>query len=721
MGSMRLASVMLAGALLSPAALAGEGKWTPQQILELDAKWLRAQGLQVPPKKLWDPKEGTGLLAAAVNTSGCTGAFISEQGLLLTNHHCLFGIIQQHSTPARDLIAQGFLARSPADELPGKAERIYVPRQFTDVTQQMLAAVPAGADDLQRYKALEARERRLVAECEKRPATRCQVEAFDDGLFYTLVDSLEIADVRLVYAPPRMVGDFGGEIDNWSWPRHAGDFAIARAYVAPDGRARPYDAGNVPFRPRFFFPIAPEGVVPGDFVAVLGYPGTTFRSLVAEEMSERQRLYFPRTRELTEEWIRILTEVKDEPGRIAVAATLKSLHNRTKNAEGQLAGLKRGRVLEKQRQAEEAVAAWAQGKPQHQEALAARQGLNDVLQDRLKTWDRDFLFGVVSPEGGVPKALWLSATLARLSIERQKPDLEREPWFMERNLAKLREKLEREQKEIDVPADKRVVASFVRRALALPEGQRIAALDRVFGTSATPAAIDAKLDALYARSRVLDAAERAKMFDEPPDVLKARKDPWLELGFELAAQMQQSTQENYRRKGAISRLRPPWRRAVIAHAGKPVAPDANRTLRVSLAKVIGYAPRDGVVYTPQTTLAGLLAKDTGQEPFKAPEKVRAAAEAGRVGRWKDPKLEDVPVDFLADADTTGGNSGSPVIDGKGRLVGVNFDRVWENVANDFGYNPDVARSVSADVRYLLWNLDQVEDAAELLRELKVQR
>jgi hypothetical protein len=176
-----------------------------------------------------------------------------------------------------------------------------------------------------------------------------------------------------------------------------------------------------------------------------------------------------------------------------------------------------------------------------------------------------------------------------------------------------------------------------------------------------------------------------------------------------------------RRQGASLRLRPEWRKAVLAHAGKPVAPDANGTLRVSFAKVQGYTPRDGAVYTPQTTLAGLLAKHTGEAPFDVPEKVSKVAEAKRYGTWMDSRLKDVPVNFLSDADTTGGNSGSPTVNGRGQLVGVNFDRVWENVANDFGYNPDVARNVSVDVRYILWMLDQVEDADALLRELGVRK
>ncbi|MGZ3456907.1 MAG: S46 family peptidase, partial [Archangium sp.] len=360
--------------LLAAPALAGEGKWTPQQVLELDPAWLKAQGLQLPPKRLWDPKRGTGLLAGAVNVGGCSGAFISESGLVITNHHCAFSIIQEHSTPQRDLITQGFLAKSREEELPGKGARIQVPRGFTDVTKEMLAAVPAGADDLARQKALEHKEKELVAECEKRPATRCKVARFDGGLQYVLLDSVELADVRLVYAPPRAVGEYGGEEDNWMWPRHTGDFAIIRAYVAPDGSAAQYESHNVPYKSEFFFPLATEGVKPDDFVMVLGYPGITFRALLADDMAERQARYYPRVVDVYGELIRTLEEEgeKDPAGKIAVASNLKGMHNRYKNAGGQLAGLARGHLVDKQREAEAAVVAWAGKHPEYAGALKAR-------------------------------------------------------------------------------------------------------------------------------------------------------------------------------------------------------------------------------------------------------------------------------------------------------------------------------------------------------------
>lgn len=674
-------------ALILATGLTGaEGKWTPAQVLELDRAWLSGQGLELPPARLWDAQRGEGLLSAVINTGGCSGAFISPTGLFLTNHHCLFAIVQEHSTPANDLITNGFLARSRAEELSSKTARVTIPYRFADVSEHVRKAVPAGADDLARYRAIEAKENQLVKECEQQKGHRCRVAAFDGGMMYQLVDTVELSDIRLVYAPPRWVGEFGGEIDNFAWPRHAGDFAIGRAYV--DG---------APYRPKYYLPIAKTGVKEGDFVMVMGYPGLTFRSLTAAEMAERKR-FFERRVDFYGELIRTMEETtagKPE-GQIAVAANLKSLNNVYKNAEGQLLGLKRGRVLEKQGEAESAVVRWAQGKAQYTDALAAREGLGKMVAGQSRTWERDFLIATI-PQGS--KALYLATTIARVSLERQKPDADRDPAYMDRELQRLRDRLEREQKNYYAPADKALFAVFVRRANALAAGERMSA--------ALPN--EAEITKFYAETKMLDATERARMFDETPDQLKSRHDPLLDFAFTIVPSQMALRDQQDTWAGTIARLRPAWRAAVIAHAGKPVAPDANSTLRVSFAHVKGYVPRDAVMYTPVSTLAGMLEKYTGKEPFDAPAAVLEAARAER---------DEIPVDFLSDADTTGGNSGSPTVNGKGELVGVNFDRVWENVANDFGYNPVVARNVNADVRYLLWLLERVHHGASLLEELR---
>lgn len=668
-------------------ARADEGKWTPRQILQFEPATLRQMGLRLPLSRLWDPARGTGLLAATLSTGGCSGGFVTATGLFLTNHHCLFGIIQEHSRPGRDLITDGFLARTPDEELRGKSARITVPHRFTDVTGDIAAAASAARDGLGRERAIQVREKQLIAACEQTPGMRCQVAAFDGGLEYVLIESIELTDIRLVYAPPRAIGEFGGEPDNFRWPRHTGDFAMGRAYK--DGK---------PYRPEFFFPISRAGVAPGDFVMVLGYPGRTMRSMTAGEMANERDFRFTLRESLYGEWIRLLEETttSSPEGAIRVAAVLKTLNNSHTNAMGQLAGLARGRIIEKQQASDAAVVAWARGKNQWNDALRAKSELDRLAGERRSVATRDFLFQAMRPG---PIALRHATTLVRLAAERAKSDADRDSEYQARQWPGLRNTLEREQTSFYRPADQALFAAWLARARALAPSERISAVDAYTGDAA----------ALYTGTRVTDLAERMKMFDETPEQLHARHDPLLEFAFALDRDLRAWQAETSAYDGAVASLRPLWRRVVIAHAGRPVAPDANSTLRVSLAHVKGYVPRDGVQYLPFTTLAGMIEKNTGADPFAVPPMILEAA------RRVDARA--VTLDFLSDADTTGGNSGSPVVNGRGELVGLNFDRVWENVANDFGYNPEIARNISVDIRFFLWLLRDVQHADTLLKEL----
>ena len=264
-----LVATLMALVAWASCAGAGEGKWTPQQVLELGPEWVQEQGFQLPLEQLWDAERGGGLLANAIDIPGCSASFVSPEGLLITNHHCIVDVLQEHSTPEADLLRDGYLARTRADELKATAYPIRVPAAFRDVTEEVWAAVPADAGDLERFRAVEAKGKALVAACEERPSTHCTFATFDGGLFFTLTEFRELEDARLVYAPPEAVGNYGGEIDNWMWPRHSGDFALLRVY----------DDSGQPYRPEYWFPVSPDGVREGDTVAVLGYPGTTYRSL----------------------------------------------------------------------------------------------------------------------------------------------------------------------------------------------------------------------------------------------------------------------------------------------------------------------------------------------------------------------------------------------------------------------------------------------------------
>jgi len=677
-------------------ALGAEGKWTPQQVLQQGPAWVKQQGFALPLSKLWDERVQGGLLANAVQLPGCSGSFVSKDGLLITNHHCIMSILQEHSTPEQNLAKDGYLARTQADEKQSKSFRVLVPRRFLDVTKDVLDDLPNEPSDIERYKSVEKTQKRLVANCEKQPDTRCTFAAFDGGLFFTLTEFTEFSDARLVYAPPAAVGDFGGEIDNWMWPRHSGDFALIRIYRS-----------GTPYQPRYFFPLSKDGVKANDAVAVLGYPGSTFRAQLADEMAERQSRWYPTVRALMAEWQRIIEEEgrKSPAALVASADDLRGVLNVKKNAEGQLAGFKRGHIIEKQRASEEKVKAFIAKKPELAPALDAFIGLQALNTERGATWERDFLLDMTARG---PRALQWPLLLVRRSWESKLPDMEREPGYQERDLERLREKHERDQKRYSLQIDQRLFASWVKRALALPADQRSATIDAAFKGD-----LEKTIATLYASSKVFDLETRKAMFGETIEQLKARKDPLIDLGLALDVERRALRDRRDAFSGRVLKLRPLWRRAVIAAEGKPVAPDANSTLRVSFGRVKGYSPQEGVQMTPHTTLAGVMAKDTGEEPFAVPQKIRDVYAKGGA--------EKVPVDFLADLDTTGGNSGSPVIDAKGRLVGVNFDRVWENVANDFGYNPDIARNVTADVRYLLWLLNDVEGAAELSKELTAAR
>ena len=720
----RISPLCLSLLLVASAAHAVGGKWTPEQLLAHDPEWLQGLGLEVPAQELWSPGEG-GLLEAVVQVGGCSSGFVSPQGLLITNHHCVFGILQHHSTAENDIIASGYLAENAADELPGPAVRASIPSRFTDVTDAIGAAVRKGADDLERFEAIETKKKALVASCEEQENRRCTVAVYDDGVRYTLIEAIEYPDVRLVYAPPRAVGEYGGEIDNWMWPRHTGDFSLLRVYTAPGGRPAEYAEDNVPLIPKRHLQIARQGVSDGSFVMVVGYPGRTYRRLTRSEMEERHERYFPSRAALYQGWMEIIAAAgeRDEEARIAMASRFKGLANREKNARGQVAAIDRGDLVGKKAAAEAEVIEWIAEHPEHAGALDSYRGLEALAAEVLADWDRDFLLGEVRA-GALP--LSLALTVTRWSIASEKPDAQRRADYQERNRARARSELERAQSTLHAATDAELMTDWWRRLRALPADQRVAPLDAIVPVDASDDAVRAAVDRLLAETSVTDEEARLEMFAESPAELRAREDRLIDLAFALQkADYLPREKTTDRRAGAQLRLRPAWRRAVEAHAGRPIDPDANGTLRVSLAHVKGYSPREAVWMKPLTTVAGVIEKHIGADPFDVPRGRAPARPDGprRAVRALDPTvgLEGVPVNFLANCDTTGGNSGSPAIDSRGRLVGVNFDRVWENITNDFGYNPDIARNVTADVRYLLWLLDEVEGekAERILEELQL--
>jgi MYXO-CTERM domain-containing protein len=696
----------LFGLSLGSPGRADEGQWMPKQIPELPAQ-LAAQGLRMDPGALWNPTDG-GLMRATVNLSGCSAGFLSVKGLMATNHHCAYGAIQANSSVEHDYLKDGFLAATLADELPARGSTAKVLESTEDVSAAIRKLVDAEPDPVLRARAVDLARAKLVAECETaHPGRHCQVAEFYNGHEYQLLRYLELLDVRLVYAPPSSIGNYGGEIDNWMWPRHTGDFSLLRAYVGPDGNPAAYAEANVPYVPERHFELGTEGVGPGDFVGILGYPGRTDRYLPAPEVERQLAQFLPARVSLYGEWIDTLERLgaADAAVRIKVAAKLRGLQNRRKNAVGMIDGIHRNGLLAKRQAEDEALAAWAAEQADKADHAKVLEGLRALTAERRATFERDFL---VDNLGNGPNLLALAIDLVRRAREQAKPDLERRPAYQDRGAERLWSRQEGRLKDYDAGVDQALMEALVRRAQALPPEQRLTEL-RV-----------AEIPRLLRATKLDDAAFVKAAFDaHDAEALQSNRDPLLVLAHTLVDAIERREEQEDRERGELMVLGPRYFEMLKAVRGGPVYPDANGTLRLSYATMQGYSPRDGLWATPQTVLTGQLAKATDKEPFDLPAAVRDAAPRATQTYWADPTLGDVPVAFLANGDTTGGNSGSPVIDGHGRFIGLNFDRVWENIAGDYGYSVARSRNIIVDVRYLLWVLDEVTDAGALLEELGV--
>ena len=714
----------LSGLAWSAAGLfADEGMWMPQQVPALAAR-LKSLGFQGNPHAFADLTAYP--MGAVVSLGGCTASFVSPDGLIVTNHHCVTRGLQFNSTPARNLLRDGYLAGARDRELPnGPGSRVFVTTSVIEVTRDITANIDPRATDRQRYDLIERRIKQRVAACEK-DGRRCQVASFFDGLQYFEIAQIEIQDVRLVYAPADGIGVFGGETDNWRWPRHTGDWSFLRAYVAPDGKPAPFSRANVPFHPRYWLKVSPTGVHPGDLVFVAGYPGRTQRHQTYAQVKETAQWTMPRAVRLAQQQLAILDRLSKQDPAIAlkVSGRVQTLNNGLTNQKGMLEGLLKGGSLARKQAQERELEAWIAADParraRYGDVLPALRALQAASE---KTRERNATLVTLTAASGY---LGAAEQLYRLSLERPKPDLERESGFQQRDWPRIREAQQRLQRTLDPTADRALLGWALGLAAALPADQRILPLDQAAGLrpGMSPAeaaqAIDPFLDRLFAGTRLADATFRLGLLDQGASALLATGDSFLRLAADLEPLVEAHRQAAKDRAGAQARLMPRYMEALLAKAGGLVAPDANSTLRVTYGVVKGVDARDGLFYKPQTTLAGILQKHTGEGDFNAPQSQRdaiATLRAGKSSPYLDPALGDVPVDFLSTVDTTGGNSGSPTLNAKGELVGLLFDGTYESVASNFLFDPVATRSIHVDARYMLWNMTEVDGALHLLREM----
>jgi hypothetical protein len=706
----------IAFALSALSAHAVEGMWQPRQLSELAAD-VQAKGLQLDPSKLGNLDAFP--LNAVVGLGFCTASFVSPMGLVVTNHHCAYGTIQYNSKPERNLLKDGFLAKTIGEELPGEPTlRVYVTEAITDVSAQLRKNLPK--DGRKAYDVIDERQKALVAQCESGGGYRCDVYVFHGGASYSLVKQMELRDVRLVYNPSEALGKFGGDTDNWIWPRHTADFTFIRAYVGVDGKPADYSPSNVPYRPKSYLKVSAAGVAEKDFVMIAGYPGRTNRYRLAEELNDAVSFTFPTQIERYQRVLGIIAQAtQDRPdAAIKYAATVASLNNGLKNFQGNRDGFKNPAAVAKKTAEEAAIVAWIS--TQSPQAQRGYDGLRKLLAEARAVRNRDQVLGLLRQSGLYQTAL----DLYRVNSEREKPDAKREYGFQARDEIRIEGRLTQLDKRWDKGVDRALSEYIWRSYLALPAAQRIAELDAWVGAED---ALAGKLDALFNDTQLGNATTRATLYKAGKKAIEASNDPALKMAVALMPAVLKLEDQLKTRAGTESQMRPLWMDGRIAYAASqnlPLYPDANNSLRVTYGNVMGYSSRDALSYAPFTTLDGIVEKHTGVGEFDATAKQLDAIKAKRFGSYA-VKASDgsssVPVNFLSDLDITGGNSGSPTLNGKGELVGLAFDGNYEAMTSGWVFNPKLTRTIHVDSRYMLWLMQEVDGADNLLKEMVIAR
>lgn len=716
--------LLLPTLLLAASVQAEEGMWQPHQLPEI-APQLKSLGLEMDPNNLTSLTRFP--MNAVISLGGCTASFVSPQGLVVTNHHCAYGSIQYNSTKENNLLEGGFLAKQLSKELPAApGSRVFVTESVTNVTDRVIGTLPADMDGEARYKAIEASRKQLIADCEQQDGYRCSVPSFHHGMEYFLIKQLEIRDVRLVYAPAGSVGKYGGDVDNWMWPRHTGDFSFFRAYVAPNGQPADFSKENVPYQPANFLKVSAKGVAENDFVMVAGYPGRTNRYRTADEVQNQFEWYYPTGRDLQFALIDVIKSGSEEgsQARIAYQSTLAGLNNYAKNFQSMVESYQHSTLLQRKLDQEKALKAWiAEDSSRQEKYAAAVEELGKIIDQAQATQERDLLFRFMKRTAALPS---VATTLYRLANEKQKPDSEREPGYQQRDLDSIAQGLDRINRRYDEKVEKAILLFSLERYSQLPQAQRIAAVDRFYGIDAgfDKAEVAQRIDSIYQQTKLNNAEYRKYWMEQPVDAFKASSDAFIRYAVDNYDESMKLEEADKALTGEFQKWRPRYMEAIIAYyqdQGKPVYADANSTLRVTYGQVKGNQPRDGLRNLPFTRMQGIAEKATGQDPFDAPKKQLELISKQQWGDYAVAELGSVPVNYLSTVDTTGGNSGSPTLNARAELVGLLFDGVYESIIGDWDFDDDKNRSIHVDSRYMLWVMDELDGADNLLKEMEIVR
>jgi hypothetical protein len=687
-------------------------------LYELSKLDLSKAGLKIGIEDIFNPN-GVSLINAVVKFGGCTGSFVSKEGLIITNHHCVFGLVQKVSSVEKNYVEDGFLAKNREEEIPVTGQYCQITESYKDVSGQVLDAAAGITDLTERDKAVQKKIKELTAAEEKNnPSMKISISEMFAGRVYILFRYKLLKDIRLVYVPPRTIGEFGGETDNWIWPKHTGDFSFVRAYIAPDGSAKEYSKDNVPYIPQKFLKVNPNGIEEGDFLFILGYPGRTFRNQTSRFIEFHEKYQLPYIAELNKYLIEKFAEMgKNDPATaLTLAAKIKSLANAQKNYEGKLKGLRRLSLVEAKRAEEKSLADFINS--------------DAALKEKYGTLfsDIDKLYNEVFAKGRIPlvinqftlnvNTLKLAGILLEYSAEMSKPESDRKSAYKPSNLPALFEQIQNIFKEYSKEADKTALGKIIGDAVNFPEMKDCELFKELKGSEDAPREFAANL---INNSIFSDYNSFTALLEKTPDEIKALNNGAIEFAGKLKRLSAANEKENKLSEAKINDCLAKLYDVKKIRDGEKLLPDANSTLRFTYGYVRGYSPADATYYSPMTTLKGVIDKSCLGDDFKLPPQMRGLYEKKDYGRYKNRKKDDLPVAILYNTDTSGGNSGSPIMNGSGELIGVNFDRTYEATINDYAWNENYSRSIGVDIRYVLWVTQKIGGADYLITELGVDK
>ena len=692
-------SILVLSVFCMAPASADEGMWLPSLISQRIGD-MQAKGFTLTAEDIYSINQACLKDAVVHFGGGCTGELISPEGLLITNHHCGYGQIQRHSSVEHDYLRDGFWAMTRAEELPNPGLSVSFLEYMEDVTDKVLKGYKDGMSEEEREALVEKNSAKLVEEAvAEGKGLRASVEPLFYGNKYYMFVFRRYTDVRLVGAPPSSIGKFGGDTDNWMWPRHTGDFSIFRVYADKDNNPAAYSEDNVPYKPKKYFHIAAGGVKEGDFTFVYGFPGSTREYIMSEGVRYVSDVTNPA--KIALRTMRLDVQKKymdaDQAVRIQYSSKNAGVSNAWKKWQGEMKGIVRLGTVARKQAFEARFMEWAEG-TEYEGIIPALDSLYKALEpynyalDYYNESARTIELvqfasrAVKAAEGGSDSAL--KAVEATFYKDYFLP-IDKESFVAVMNAYKD-----------NVPVDFR--PPYFDSTLAVYGGSIEKWADDLFSASvfADRAALEA-----------MDCAAVAALQDDPAVVFGREFTSW--IGENIRPVVSRLNSE-------INLLNRDYVRGQMEfQPDKTFYPDANSTLRVAYGHIKGYSPSDGVYYMPFSTIEGIMEKDNPDIfDYNIPQRFRDIVASGDYGRWgHDGK---VPVCFIATNHTSGGNSGSPVIDSKGRLIGINFDRVWEGTMSDIEFDPDFCRNISLDIRYVLFVIDMIGNADHLIDEMTIE-